>query len=216
MVKSGLKKEIVENGEPARVSPYRLAAHLASAFLLYLVTLGAGIRILGDKSPLLLQGASSQKLLNRIKGSTHAVAGLAFATVMTGAFVAGLDAGMIYNSFPLMGDRIVPSDIWNRSLSWRNLTENPTTVQFIHRCMAISTVSAITGIWIASRRLQLPPTVRNAFNLILVTAWSQGTLGVLTLLYMVPIPLASAHQAGSLALLSSLIWLINTLKRTVH
>jgi cytochrome c oxidase assembly protein subunit 15 len=132
---------------------------------------------------------------------------------VTGAFVAGLDAGMLYNSFPLMGDRMVPTDIWIDKLSWKNITENPTTVQFIHRCMAISTIVGISGMWAVSRRLPLPPTVRRAFNLVMAAAWAQGTLGVLTLLYMVPIPVASAHQAGSLALLSSFIWLISIMKR---
>jgi cytochrome c oxidase assembly protein subunit 15 len=216
MVKSGLKKEIIESGEPARVSPYRLSAHLASAFVLYLITLSAGVRILAKKTPLSLTqtaDALTKLRLAKVYRSTHGLAGLTFMTAVTGAFVAGLDAGMLYNSFPLMGDRMVPTDIWIDKLSWKNITENPTTVQFIHRCMAISTIVGISGMWAVSRRLPLPPTVRRAFNLVMAAAWAQGTLGVLTLLYMVPIPVASAHQAGSLALLSSFIWLISIMKR---
>lgn len=216
MVKSGLKNEIIENGEQARVSPYRLSAHLASAFVLYLITLAAGFRILAPKTTLhFLKTPDSQmqQQIKRVYSWTHGLAGLTFATAMTGAFVAGLDAGLIYNTFPLMGDCVVPSDIWQEKLSWRNLTENPTTVQFIHRCMAISTITAASGLWMATRRLPLHPTARRAFNLMLTAAWSQGTLGVLTLLYLVPIPVASAHQAGSLVLLSTFIWLVNVMKR---
>lgn len=127
--------------------------------------------------------------------------------------MAGLDAGMIYNSFPMMGDRWVPTDIWEARLGWRNLTENPTTVQFIHRYMAISTVTAVSALWLKARALPLPRPVKRAFHLMMGMAWAQGSLGLLTLLYVVPIPLASAHQAGSLALLSSFVWLINVMKR---
>lgn len=120
---------------------------------------------------------------------------------------------MIYNSFPMMGDRWVPTDIWESRLGWRNLTENPTTVQFIHRYMAISTVTAVSALWLKVRALPLPRPLKRAFHLMMGMAWAQGSLGLLTLLYVVPIPLASAHQAGSLALLSSFVWLINVMKR---
>lgn len=215
MVKSGLRREIVERGEQARVSPYRLAAHLGSAFVLYLVTLSAGIAILAPSSALRLAISTPEagRRLMGLRRWTHHLAGLTFATAITGAFVAGLDAGLLYNTFPLMGDRVVPTDIWIEALSWKNLTENPCTVQFIHRCMAIATVTGVSSLWISSRRLVLPATVRRALNLVMAAAWMQGSLGVLTLLYMVPIPVASAHQAGSLALLSSFVWLLNVLKR---
>lgn len=215
MVKSGLDREIIEKGEQARVSPYRLAAHLGSAFVLYLVALSAGLGILSNKRPLHLLH-STKESLDRLRGAirwTHKLAGFTFATAITGAFVAGLDAGLIYNTFPLMGDRIIPSDVWEKRLAFKNITENPSTVQFIHRCMAIGTLTGISSLWLMSRRLSLPSSAKRAFNLLMAAAWTQGSLGVLTLIYMVPIPLASAHQAGSLLLLSSFVWLINILKR---
>ncbi len=129
-----------------------------------------------------------------------------------GAFVAGLDAGMIYSSFPLMGDRWIPNDIWEGHLGWKNLTENPTTVQFIHRYMAISTVTGVSALWWKAKSLPLPTPLKRAFNLMMGLAWTQGSFGLLTLLFVVPIPLASAHQAGSLALLSSFVWLMNLIK----
>lgn len=217
MVKSGLKQDIIEKGEQARVSQYRLAAHLGSAFILYLVTLSAGIRILAPPSTLHLAVTTPQtgKRLQGLKQWSHKLAGLTFATALTGAFVAGLDAGLVYNTFPLMGDRIVPSDIWIDGLAWRNITENPTTVQFIHRCMAITTVTGISGLWLASRKMTLPNPVQRAFNGLMAAAWMQCSLGIVTLLHMVPIPVASAHQAGSLVLLSSFVWLISTLRRIV-
>lgn len=99
-----------------------------------------------------------------------------FLTALSGALVAGLDAGLIYNEFPFMGEGLVPSDMWaHTSLHniplWKNLLENPSAVQFDHRVMAVSTASAVLALWVYSRRLPLPPTVRIAVNTMLgVTA----------------------------------------------
>jgi cytochrome c oxidase assembly protein subunit 15 len=75
----------------------------------------------------------------------HSAAGLIFITALSGAFVAGLDAGLIYNEFPFMGEGIVPSDMWAYTKPsptmpdpvpwWRNLLENPAAVQFDHRLL---------------------------------------------------------------------------------
>lgn len=213
MVKSGLDQEIVAKGEAVRVSPCRLAAHLSSAFVLYVITLSAGMNILSRKS-LFISGIASKEI-NCMRKWSHRLAGLTFATAVTGAFVAGLDAGLLYNTFPLMGGRILPSDIWDEQLALGNLIGNPTTVQFIHRCMAITTVAGVSVLWLRFRKGSLPKSVKRALDLLMAAAWAQGTLGVLTLLYMVPIPVASAHQAGSLGLLTSCVWLLNRLKHTL-
>ena len=214
MVKSGLKSEIVENREVPRVSAYRLASHLGSAFILYALLTNTAINILAPVSKTINFPSSSIKLIKNFKSKVHGLAALTFFTAISGAFVAGLDAGLIYNEFPLMGgNRIIPSDIWDKKLGLRNPFENPACAQFNHRILAISTVTGISVLWYKSRKiLMLPRSIRLLSNALMFTAWLQGSLGVLTLLNHVPIPLASAHQAGSVTLLTFALWLVNRLK----
>ena len=219
MVKSGLKSEIVENQEVPRVSSYRLAAHLGSAFVLYGLLINTAINILSPIQSKTILSPLTPALLQSIKkfkSKAHGVAALTFFTALSGAFVAGLDAGLIYNEFPTMGGgtRFIPSDIWDDKLGLRNPFENPTCAQFNHRILAISTVTGISALWYQSRKLgmMLPRSIRLLSNSLMFMAWTQGTLGVLTLLNNVPIPLASAHQAGSVTLLTFALWLVNRLK----
>lgn len=140
MVKSGLEESIIENNAVPRVSQYRLAAHLSAALLLYVGMLSTAIGLRRD-----LRGAVPAPI-PKFKRLTHLALGMVFLTAVSGAFVAGLDAGLVYNEFPTMGGRLVPptdelmdpryakqvdgSDRW-----WRNLLENPVTAQFDHRVL---------------------------------------------------------------------------------
>lgn len=94
---------------------------------------------------------------------------------MIGAFVAGLDAGLVYNSFPKMADRWIPTDILAYSPIIRNFTENPTTVQFDHRLLGIATLTTITGLFLLSRRksLQLPPRAYRAAAAVAIMGYIQ-------------------------------------------
>lgn len=213
MVKSGLKSEIVENREVPRVSAYRLASHLGSAFVLYGLLTNTAINILSPTQSANM--ATSTNLIKKFKSRAHGLAALAFFTALSGAFVAGLDAGLIYNEFPTMGGtmKFIPSDIWDSKLGLRNPFENPTCAQFNHRILAISTITGISALWYQSRKIpMLPKPIRLLSNALMITAWAQGSLGVLTLLNHVPIPLASAHQAGSVTLMTFALWLVNRLK----
>ena len=190
MVKSGLDPKIVEENREPRVSHYRLAAHLASALAIYVILLRTGTRILFKPStstmrpPLLL------------------INSLIITTILSGSLVAGLDAGMIYNSFPKMGSTWYPSDGWISTLGWRNLFENPSLVQFIHRCLAVSTVFSTTFIFLSWRkRIKGDPTISKMLGALAVLSWGQASLGIGTLLFTVPTSMASAHQAGSLILI---------------
>lgn len=215
MVKSGLKQEIVEQGQVPRVSSYRLAAHLGSAFALYGLLVNTAINILSPNTTHLAHSEMKNlAVLSKFKSRSHGLAALTFLTALSGAFVAGLDAGWIYNTFPLMGDRIIPSDIWNSRLGWRNPFENPTCAQFNHRVLAIASVSGISALWWQARKLApiLPPHIRLLTHCLMGAAWGQGLLGVSTLLLNVPIPLASAHQAGSVSVLTFALWLVNRMK----
>lgn len=224
MVKSGLKDDLFAPGSHPRVSQYRLTAHLAAAFTCYVAMLWNGLAILRSHR-LLKQPEESIKALDALRDPKlnvfrRSVAGLAllvFVTAMSGALVAGLDAGLIYNEFPYMGKGLAPpkselfdprysrkedrSDLW-----WRNMLENPSLVQLDHRILALTTFTSIMALWAYSRRPSmkrlLPAAAKKGIHGVIGFAVMQVGLGITTLLYLVPIPLASAHQAGSLLLLS--------------
>jgi cytochrome c oxidase assembly protein subunit 15 len=227
MVKSGLSEALLkEPGAVPRVSQYRLTAHLATAVAIYASTLFVASDIIRQNKLASGQFSSISALnnpvLKRFRIATHSLGALMLITVFSGGLVAGLDAGMIYNEFPFMGESIMPpvAELWNDHFTkpsdqgkWRNLLENPTTVQFDHRTLAETTATLTTALWLYSRKLPLPKNVRLAVNTMMGAVVVQVTLGISTLIYMVPIELAAAHQAGALALLTSNFWLIHALKR---
>lgn len=156
MVKSGLSQALMEEpGAVPRVSQYRLTAHLATAFLIYGSSFFVAADILRQNKiaqgryPKQVAAMINSPALVRFRTLAHMMGGLIFLTAMTGGLVAGLDAGLIYNEFPWMGGPgcLVPpaSELWSDHYvkptdtgKWRNLLENPTTVQFDHRIMVSS------------------------------------------------------------------------------
>nr|XP_046256959.1 cytochrome c oxidase assembly protein COX15 homolog [Scatophagus argus] len=207
MVKSGLEEK-PESHDIPRVSQYRLSAHLGSALLLYCASLWTGLTLLlpADK-------VAETKHLLQLRRFAKGTGGLVFLTALSGAFVAGLDAGLVYNSFPKMGERWIPDDLLAFSPTLKNFFENPTTVQFDHRVLAISSLTAITGLYMFSRRMMLPRRAKLAINLLTSMAYLQVALGISTLLLYVPTPLAATHQSGSVALLSLAIWVLAELRK---
>ncbi len=238
-----------------RVSQFRLAAHLGAAFLLYVGMLHTGLAVVRDHKlavqkgtvggwNLAASGAASRyaaalqhPLVRRHAKVAAAVTALSFVTILSGAMVAGLDAGLVYNEFPTMGEgRLAPpkSELMDDRYAqkadrsdkvWRNLTQNPVTVQLIHRTLAITTMCSVLALGWRTRSLRkalpqvtngavhLPPTIPRLAYVASAFAVGQATLGITTLIYLVPIPLASAHQAGSLALLSMLVALLAAMRR---
>ncbi|XP_028917287.1 cytochrome c oxidase assembly protein COX15 homolog [Ornithorhynchus anatinus] len=207
MVKSGLEEKPDSHDIP-RVSQYRLAAHLGSALVLYCASLWTGLSLLLPRHKL----PETRQLL-QLRRFAHGVTGLVFLTALSGAFVAGLDAGLVYNSFPKMGERWVPEDLFTFSPVLRNVFENPTMVQFDHRILGITSVTAITVLFFLSRKVPLPRRTKMAVASLLAVAYTQVGLGISTLLMYVPTPLAATHQSGSLALLSVALWLMSELRR---
>ncbi|GAB1302445.1 Cytochrome c oxidase assembly protein COX15 homolog [Apodemus speciosus] len=207
MVKSGLEEK-PESYDIPRVSQYRLAAHLGSALVLYCASLWTSLSLLLPQHKL----PESRQLL-RLRRFAGGTAGLVFLTALSGAFVAGLDAGLVYNSFPKMGDSWIPEDLLTFSPALKNVFENPTMVQFDHRLLGIASVTAITVLYFMSRRIPLPRRTKTAAATLLALAYAQVVLGISTLLMYVPTPLAATHQSGSLALLSGALWLMNELRR---
>merc|ERR1719510_1375496 len=131
---------------------------------------------------------------------------------VSGAFVAGLDAGLVYNSFPLMAGKIIPSDIFAYAPWLSNFTENPTTVQFDHRILGTSTLAFVTYMALKARNLPLHPRTMKAVAALTFFSWMQVGLGITTLLAYVPVSIAAMHQANALITLSSALWLSHEVK----
>jgi cytochrome c oxidase assembly protein subunit 15 len=210
MVKSGLEDRFHKQEDVPRVSQYRLASHLGLAIVLYTLFLWSSLDVLKPAVSISPQLVTGQ--LRKFRMYSHSAKALIFLTAVSGAFVAGLDAGLVYNSFPKMADRWIPCDIAALTPGIRNVTENPTTVQFNHRILGTTTLAFITGVWYASRRMKLPGRSHAAATTLLAFGWLQVCMGIGTLLMYVPTWLASVHQMGSLATLGSAVWLTHELK----
>ncbi len=111
-----------------------------------------------------------------------------------------------------MDGQLVPDGLLSTSPLVLNLFENVITVQFTHRVLAIVTLVAVTFLWLRTRPIPLPPRTRGVAHLLVVTAFAQVALGILTLLLVVPVALAAAHQAGALALFTLALWLLHELR----
>ena len=216
MVKSGLDQpHTTPHG--VHVSPYRLAVHLLSAFAIYTVLLTTALQLRFPHTSTLVQLYNSSPSLQRLRVAAIATTCLTALTISSGAFVAGNEAGLVYNQFPLMGTSLIPTDLLSPYIrGWRNAFEHATLVQFEHRLLAVSTLVAVTGLWVMGRRVGrvgglLTLGMRRAGDATLVMAWTQVALGISTLLLYVPVPLASAHQCGSLLLLTLLLTFVHTL-----
>eukprot|EP00088_Acartia_fossae_P027408 TRINITY_DN2815_c0_g1_i4.p1 TRINITY_DN2815_c0_g1~~TRINITY_DN2815_c0_g1_i4.p1 ORF type:complete len:424 (+),score=109.60 TRINITY_DN2815_c0_g1_i4:38-1309(+) len=205
MVKSGLDHEnFLGPSDVPRVSQYRLAAHLSSAVVLYSVLFWNAKSIL--KPAIEFDPAKITPQLAKFRKWTVSSKALAFFTLVSGAFVAGLDAGLVYNSFPKFADRWIPEDILQQTPVLRNITENPTTVQFNHRILGTTTLAVLSATAFQAQRLPLPQRIKTAALLMGCMGWMQVALGVSTLLLYVPVPVAAAHQSGALATLSLAMW----------
>ena len=197
MVRSGLH-EPSSPYEVPRVSPYRLATHLASAFVIYGTLLWTTFQVALPRNPKDFSSLSMKILKKR----SAPVTALLAMTAASGAFVAGLDAGHAYNTFPTMNGEWIPAEYWAID-GWRNAFENTAAVQFHHRMLALSSVAAVTALWATSVRLPgLPRSTKTLLYSLLGAVGAQASLGVATLLTHVPVSLGSLHQAGALGLLT--------------
>jgi cytochrome c oxidase assembly protein subunit 15 len=201
MVKSGLVDD-------PHVSQYRLTAHLAAGFIIYGYTLWVALGLLFPL-PARIEGSG----LPRLRQFALAVSGLIFLTVLAGGFVAGLKAGLAYNTFPLMNGQWIPEGILRLEPLYRNFFENIATVQFNHRWLAIGVLTVVLLLWLVAWWFDLPGRTRAALHLLLLMAVVQVGLGIWTLLLQVPIALAAAHQAGALLLFTFALFVNHELRR---
>jgi len=180
MVKSGLVDD------PA-VSQYRLATHLGTALMILALLVWTILDLQDGRA-------------HRPGGHLLGVIGLLAVTIIAGAFVAGMDAGKLYNEYPFMGDGFVPIEYGEMGI--KDAFENPASAQFHHRLLALVVVLGVISI--ARRAIASGLEGRGYAMLAAVTA--QFLLGVLTLLYAVPVSLGTLHQAGAALLLITVIW----------
>jgi cytochrome c oxidase assembly protein subunit 15 len=208
MVKSGLADRV-------EVSQYRLVAHLALALGIYSAILWIALGILRG-SPRPLPSPLPQAKQGRVgagwRRGAEATLALVALTMAAGGFVAGTRAGLTYNTFPLMDGRLVPAGYDQLRPFYMNWFENIAAVQFDHRVLAMASFAAVLSLWVAGLRSHLPKPARTALHILLAAAALQVILGISTLLLVVPIPLAAAHQAGALLLLSAAIFLRHTVR----
>ena len=200
MVKSGLVAD-------PRVSQFRLTAHLALAFVIYAAMLWTMLDLLHPQGT-----AADGAQTARVRRMAWTLTFLVTIMVISGGFVAGIRAGLAYNTFPLMNGHIVPPEIFVLEPWYRNFFYNMATVQFNHRLFAWALAVFVPWLWFAARRIDLPPRVRAVVNLLPIAVAAQIALGITTLLLSVPVGIGAAHQGGALVVLTCALMLNHGLR----
>lgn len=187
------------------VSPYRLVIHLGLALVIYAALLWTALGLLRPQpsSP-----AAARPVRRMVQVAFVALA----LAMLAGGFVAGIRAGLDYNTFPLMDGRLVPEGYASLTPWWRNLTVNIAAVQFNHRLLAtLSALAAGAAVWMAWRRLPPGRARRAVFGLGGAVAL-QYALGVATLLHAVPVSLGTLHQATAVLVLTAALLALHALR----
>jgi cytochrome c oxidase assembly protein subunit 15 len=190
MVKSGLVDD-------PRVSQYRLTVHLSLALLIYAAMLWTALCLLFPTR------ASKASVPGKLRRTAWVISAAIAYMIVTGGFVAGIRAGYAYNTFPLMNGHLVPPEIFMLEPWHLNFFNNMATVQFDHRLGAWLLAFVVPWFWLQMQR-QAPDTrARIGSHVLLGLLALQIALGIATLLLVVPIPLAAAHQGGAVLLLGA-------------
>ena len=205
MVKSGLVND-------PHVSQYRLTAHLGLAVIIYAYMFWVALGLLYPKISDVAK-ATNQKFVRL----SLIITGIIIITILSGGFVAGTRAGFAFNTFPLMDGQLIPVGLLELSPWWRNFFENIVAVQFNHRVLATLLFLIIPVFWFKAGKLtgklELQTLVRTGSHLLLAALALQITLGISTLLLVVPVALAAAHQAGAIILLTAALFVSQQLHR---
>ena len=188
MVKSGLN-------EIATVSQYRLSVHLSMAFIILGISFWTALDLF-EGAPKNLKSYDMIPLL------------FISLTIIAGTFVSGMDAGLVYNNFPYMGDSIIPIEYGTLGLI--DPFENPVSAQFHHRLLASITLIIII-LYSINYIMKNPINLR--ILILLFAIICQFIIGVFTLLYSVPITLGAMHQFGGVLLFLSALWLLHSPKK---
>ncbi|HEY1438962.1 MAG TPA: COX15/CtaA family protein [Casimicrobiaceae bacterium] len=199
MVQSGLVDD-------PRVSQLRLTAHLGLALLIFAAMFWTALTLL---RPVGVGGAPVRTLF---RGAVS-LAALIFVMALSGGLVAGIRAGFAYNTFPLMNDHFVPPEIMLIRPWYMNFVNNMATVQFDHRLLAWTLLALVPIWWWRVRATpEIPARARLAANLLLAMLLAQVSLGISTLVLVVPLPLAALHQAGAVLLFAAALHAAHALR----
>lgn len=197
MVQSGLV-------DMPRVSQYRLTAHLGLALVIFSFMLWFALDFLRSETR---HQQASPLYLNLTALSVFAV----FLMMLSGGFVAGTRAGFIMNTFPTMNGEWIPTGVLAMQPVWRNFFENAVTIQFVHRYLAVAVALVLLlSVWIARKQ-----SFQTAANLVAGVLVLQVTLGILALVYRVPLALGAGHQAGAVALLASTLYVAHRARKGI-
>lgn len=193
MVKSGL----IKNPD---VSHYRLAMHLVTAFLTFAYTFWLALSLKYEKTEV--------KIPSILTG-IRILFPVLIIQILWGAYVAGLNAGKVYNHWPKMGEDWIASSVFSVEPIWRGLVEGIGGVQFVHRYLAYLVVGLVIFLFLNARKHMLDQLQKRAMNFLVIAVSLQFLLGIFTLLYAVPISLGLLHQLGAFVLLGSTIFAWN-------
>lgn len=191
MVESGLKKN-------PDVSHFRLAIHLITAFLTFAYTFWIALG--------LIENITSTTYFPTIKKSIAVLFFVLIIQIIYGAFVAGLNAGFIINTWPKMGNEWINDAVFALNPIWKNFTEGLAGVQFIHRYLAMIVIAIVIFIWFKAATLKLSNKQLLSLKIVLSVVFFQFLLGVFTLVYAVPIWLGVLHQVGAFLLLAATVF----------
>ena len=193
MVKSGLV-------DVPRVSQYRLVMHLLLALMVVSLSLWFAFSL--APAP-----RAEEAPPTGFKAHIAAILVLLAMQITGGGFVAGLRAGFIFNSFPTMNGQWIPDGLWLHHPWYLNFFENPVTAQFLHRNLAYGVAILIVTLYLRFLKKPLSIRFRRGLHATALLLTLQISLGILTLIYRVPVALASAHQAVAVLLLAAVLFL---------
>jgi cytochrome c oxidase assembly protein subunit 15 len=195
MVSSGLVNE-------PRVSHFRLAAHLSTAFITISYSVWLALRLLPPSS-------SSENHPKNLVSWTWGGLFVLGLQIVFGAFVAGKDAGMIHNFWPNMnpGEFISPIVFSGDSLAY--FYTHPSAIQFVHRYLAYVVAAVVVGLWVWTKKSNSDMEIQKRYSILLIVVMIQFTLGILTLIMHVPVVLGVLHQLGALVLLMGFVYALS-------
>lgn len=207
MVYSGLQKQ------PA-VSHFRLATHLMSAFTLFAFTFWFALKLLNPKEEASINSANNNG--GKLKWWSLSFFVVLILQIVYGAFTAGyvegdaskIRPGHIFNSWPKMGDEWMPEQVTMKESFYLNFFENASGIQFVHRTLALLVVVMLCVIWYKSDKLKLTVSQYRGVTFLIYGVTIQFILGVLTLIYQVPVVLGVLHQTGAFFLFATGVYLI--------
>jgi len=185
MVSSGLVDRV-------DVSQYRLATHLTLACIIFAYTLWLARSLVVH---------SNESVTSAVAKLAPLVVLAVLIQIFLGALVAGLDAGLAFNEWPMMDGAIIPSDLWIQNPVWINIFENPKTVQFIHRMSAYALLALVFAQMVIALRSTSGGTHQRRTILLLILTLIQAAIGIITLVLQVPLNWGLYHQGGALVVL---------------